>query len=215
MLVRPLSAFGLVAILAALPLPGGTTVTIRNRSGHDLFVVHSEGSRPAPVQAQGPGDREPRPVPTGFELKSIRTREAESRVEPEPGPHPKPPATDGPFPLPDGGEATFWFREPGDLKSGLEAELVLYRLDPDRGVVLNGLAVLSLLPTRPGPGPDLPPEPEARLTLPSGPTPRTLALPANRGLRLVSDRELEIRPDSERAREFKASAVPPLWPRNP
>ena len=63
-----------------------------------------------------------------------------------------------------------------------------------------------------GPGPDRLPQPEARLTLSSGPTPRLRRIPCSRNLEQLSPTELRILPPPARSgtEESKQSADQPL-----
>ena len=175
--IRPL----LLAACAAVQGFAGSTVTISNHSGNDLLVVRAGGKAVCPIRITAESDETPGtphflcppPAPGGTE--ETKSPEGSSLHK---------------YLLRAGDTATFRFEAHG---KDLEAELVLYRCDSDNGVALNGIVIFSLA-HKPAPLPDGIPEPEARLSLPEGPTPRTRTLPCNRKVQLVSPVELKIRP---------------------
>lgn len=178
----------LAACCAAFPALAGTSVTIANLSGQDLLIARAAGSgdRPILVTAQGdaPSAAPRRLCPPKYRNPLEQALPQEPAGEaPTAGPADPPPHQ---VLLRKGDVATL----SGDGQGGdLEAQLVLYRVDSEAGIIFNGLVIFSLVHK---PGPDSTPEPEATLALPGGPTPRLRTISCNRGLTLVSPSELSV-----------------------
>jgi len=177
---RPFTRPLLLAACAALQGFAGSTVTISNHSGKDLLVVRAGGKAACPILITAESDEKPGtphflcPPPASGGTGETKSPEASC-------PHK--------YLLLAGDTATFRFEGHG---KDLEAELVLYRCDSDGGVALDGIVIFSLA-HKPVPEDGIP-EPEARLTLPEGPTPRTRTLPCNRKLQVLSPTELKVMP---------------------
>ena len=172
---------------AATGLAAGSTVTIANHSGQDLYIARSGSQAESPILVTARGDDPPgvyralcaRPVPgragspelvgRGPEVPSVRH-----------------------YLLKHGEAASFAYEDPGRDQA---SDLVLYQVDDEAGIRFHGIVTFTLS-HRPA-GADGGPEPEARLTLPRGPG---RANPANRGIRVVSERELQVLPRDGSAR---------------
>jgi hypothetical protein len=168
----------------------GTTVTIGNHSGKDLFITRTGGKNPCPILVTSRNDEHPDrphllcPPPR----PSSPWSEASAAELFGSGPKRR---TQSHYLLRSGDAATFSYESQG---KDLESELILHRVDGDNGITFEGIVIFTLS-HQPGPGPDGIPEPEAKLTLPGGPCPRLRTIPCNRGLTLVSPTELKSLPN--------------------
>lgn len=175
----------LLASCGAVQGLAGSTVIITNHSGKDLLVARAGGKAVCPILVTAENDEVPGtphflcPPPAPGDLSG------ETKAQEPSGPMA---SNLSQYLLRAGDTATFRFEAHG---KDLEAELVLYRLDGEKGVTFNGIIVFSLS-HKPAPEPDGLPEPEARLSLPGGPCARPL--PCNRKLHAVSPTELKVLP---------------------
>jgi hypothetical protein len=168
----------------------GTTVTISNHSGKDLFITQAGGKTTGPILVTGRNEEHPdRPHRLCPPPRSGSPWSGAAKTELfGPGPRLR---IQSHYLLRSGDAATFSYESQG---KDLESELVLHRVDASNGMTFEGIVIFTLS-HQPGPGPDGIPEPEAKLTLPGGPCPRLRTLPCNRSLNLASPTELSILPN--------------------
>lgn len=198
---RPLSRLVPLFLGCAAAALAGTTVTIGNHSGLDLWIARSGDAPANPILVSARSDETP-----GVFHPFCPEPQAPSEKSPELfGPSSVPARRV--FLLKNGDAATFRYEQEGCDQT---CELVLFHEDEQNGFDLRGVVTFAVT-HRPA-GPDQAPEPEARLSLPAGPIPRTRTIPANRTIQAVSDQELKILPRAARGLpgEKESKAVQPL-----